>query len=216
MKKISIGLFGFGRTGQVVAREFFDNPDIELKWVMRKTKPTKIHYASHLFGQDYDAVPIFCEQELKNDFFLHNRVDIIVDFSNANGYKKYKQAAEQGIRIISAISAYSAADIEQLKTYAEKTAVIYSPNITLGINFLLVASQVLQKIAPNADIEIVEEHFREKAETSGTALKIADALDLAGWILRLAARKYLHRLLDKPIALPYNAYMNNMLFEAGS
>ena len=65
-----------------------------------------------------------------------------------------------------------------LESLKNDTAVLYSPNITLGVNFLLIASQILQKIAPHADIEIVEEHFRDKKETSGTALKIANILGL--------------------------------------
>ena len=55
---------------------------------------------------------------------------------------------------------------------------LYSPNITLGINFLIEASKFLQKIAPTADIEIIEEHFREKKNVSGTALRIAEDLGL--------------------------------------
>jgi 4-hydroxy-tetrahydrodipicolinate reductase len=42
----------------------------------------------------------------------------------------------------------------------------------------MVISQILQKIAPNADIEIVEEHFREKKGISGTACKMAQVLGL--------------------------------------
>ncbi|HOE09606.1 MAG TPA: dihydrodipicolinate reductase C-terminal domain-containing protein, partial [Treponemataceae bacterium] len=61
---------------------------------------------------------------------------------------------------------------------AEKTAVMHSANITLGINFLLTASQILKQIIPEADIEIIEEHFREKRGASGTALKIAELLDI--------------------------------------
>jgi 4-hydroxy-tetrahydrodipicolinate reductase len=53
-----------------------------------------------------------------------------------------------------------------------------SPNITLGINYLLVASQLLQHIAPFTDIEVIEEHFRDKAERSGTAMRIAETLGL--------------------------------------
>jgi 4-hydroxy-tetrahydrodipicolinate reductase len=37
---------------------------------------------------------------------------------------------------------------------------------------------MLLKIAPHADVEIVEEHFRQKRDTSGTALKIAKVLGL--------------------------------------
>jgi 4-hydroxy-tetrahydrodipicolinate reductase len=37
---------------------------------------------------------------------------------------------------------------------------------------------VLQNIAPFVDIEIVEEHFKQKHGVSGTAIKIAEALGL--------------------------------------
>jgi 4-hydroxy-tetrahydrodipicolinate reductase len=55
---------------------------------------------------------------------------------------------------------------------------LHSPNITLGINFLMIAAKVLKNIAPDTDIEIIEEHFRAKQEVSGTAKKIAASLDL--------------------------------------
>ena len=55
---------------------------------------------------------------------------------------------------------------------------LWSPNITLGINFMLLAAQTLQRIAPGVDVQIVEEHFRDKAEVSGTALRLARALDM--------------------------------------
>ena len=55
---------------------------------------------------------------------------------------------------------------------------MHSPNITIGINFLIIAAQILKKIAPYTDIEIVEEHFKQKTEVSGTARLVASALDL--------------------------------------
>ena len=101
-----------------------------------------------------------------------------MDFSGPQGYQGYEAAADQGVRVITAISKYEPEDVAVLKEMSKKTAVLYSPNITLGINFLLVASQVLQRIAPHADIEILEEHFRGKKEVSGTAKKIAQLLGL--------------------------------------
>jgi len=56
--------------------------------------------------------------------------------------------------------------------------VLCSPNITLGINFLILSARMLRGIAPFADVEILEQHFREKPEMSGTARKIAKTLDL--------------------------------------
>jgi 4-hydroxy-tetrahydrodipicolinate reductase len=46
----------------------------------------------------------------------------------------------------------------------------------LGINFLIMAARLLRSLAPFADVEILEQHFREKPEVSGTAKKIAESL----------------------------------------
>lgn len=177
-KKIRIGLFGFGKTGRMVADEFFKDGLFNLDWVVRRTHKDNHKYATRLLGYEIDDAPIYSADEISPVFFQQHPVDIIVDFSSAKAHKQYAAAAYFGIKILSAISKYKKEDLEDLKQMAEKTAVLYSPNITLGINFLLVASQILQGIAPHADIEIVEEHFRGKKEESGTALKIADILGL--------------------------------------
>jgi 4-hydroxy-tetrahydrodipicolinate reductase len=54
--------------------------------------------------------------------------------------------------------------------------VLWSPNITIGINFLLLAAKVLRNISPSSDVEILEEHFRNKSGVSGTAQVIAREL----------------------------------------
>ena len=69
--------------------------------------------------------------------------------------------------------------MDVLQSLSKFAPVLYSPNITLGINVLIVAAQILQKVIPQADIEIIEEHFREKPDISGTAKKIATVLGLS-------------------------------------
>ncbi|HAL91621.1 MAG TPA: dihydrodipicolinate reductase [Verrucomicrobia bacterium] len=178
MKKIRIGLFGFGKTGKLVAGEFIQDERFDLKWVVKRTKKYSENYASRLLGYETKTGAIHAVDKVGPRFFAKNPVDVLVDFSSAQGYRNYAAAADAGVKIITAISKYEPEDLAALKAMSKKTAVLVSPNITLGINFLLVASQVLQRIAPHADIEIVEEHFREKQETSGTALKIAQVLGL--------------------------------------
>ncbi len=175
---IRIGIFGFGKTGKLVTDEFIKDSNFEVVWVIRKSFTDNLKYASRILGYEFDSAKIFSIADIKNDFYENNLVDIIVDFSGSDGLLYYKEAAKKGIKIISAISKYSKDDIELFESLKKYSAVLYSPNITIGINFLLIASQILQKIAPHADIEIVEEHFRDKIETSGTALKIADILGL--------------------------------------
>jgi len=177
--EITIGMFGFGKTGAIVAKEVLKDEQCVLKWIIRKTDTKEGEYASHLFGFEHDEGRIYSSDKIDHKtFYKENPVDVIIDFSSVNALQNHKYLAEEGIKIVSAISKYEPEHLEKLKKLGEKTAVLYSPNITLGINFLIEASKVLKKIIPNADIEIVEEHFRGKKETSGTAIRIAEYLEL--------------------------------------
>ncbi len=178
MEKIRIGIFGFGKTGKVIADEFLKDSRFNLMWVVRKGQENHQKYASRLLGYEFDAGEIFSITDINDEFFLESPVDALIDFSDSTGVYLYEKAAELGIPIISAISKYEQKELDLLKKFAASTPVLYSPNITLGINVLMVAAQILQKIAPHADIEIVEEHFKGKKEVSGTAKKIANALNL--------------------------------------
>lgn len=178
MNKIKIGLFGFGKTGKLVAQEFFNNDSFELAWVAKRTISEDFTFASEALGLKGERGQIIASSEIDQEFFRNNQVDIIVDFSDSSGVNHYASAADLGTKIISAISQYESGDMEYLKNLGLKTAVLYSPNITIGINLILMAAQIFQNILPHADIEIIEEHFRNKNEVSGTAKKIADTLGL--------------------------------------
>lgn len=179
-KQITVGLLGFGKTGRLAAAEILDDPDCALRWVVRRSEEDAGEFASRHLGCKYDAGQIMPMSHLKRrGFFQENPVDVVIDFSDASALASYIQAALRGsFRLVSAISQYESKELELLARAAKKTAVLHSPNITLGINVLMVASQVLKKILPHADIEIVEEHFRGKREKSGTALRIAQHLGL--------------------------------------
>ncbi|MEA4896087.1 MAG: dihydrodipicolinate reductase C-terminal domain-containing protein [Oscillospiraceae bacterium] len=177
--KLSIGLFGFGKTGSVVADEIIKDNDCELKWIIRKSSVHEGTYASRFLGFEHDEGMIHSIHNLDfTRFYEENKVDVIIDFSTSSAVDEYENAAQYGTRIVSAISKYSGREFEHLKELSNRTAVLYSPNITLGVNFLIEASKVLQSIAPHADIEIVEEHFKGKKGVSGTAIRIADDLGL--------------------------------------
>ena len=106
-------------------------------------------------------------------------VEGIVDFSTPDAIERYAALARQHRwMVVSAISDYQASHIELAKQLGDVCRIMCSPNITLGINFMIMAARWLQGIAPFADIEVLEQHFREKPEVSGTARKIAASLDL--------------------------------------
>ncbi len=179
MEQLLIGLFGFGKTGSIVAQEIIKDTGLKLCWVIRKSEAKEGEYASRLLGFNHDEGMLYSALHIDfENFYKANKVDVIIDFSDTCSVKEYTNAARQGTRIVSAISNYDENNFIQLQELSNETAVLYSPNITLGINFLIEASKLFKKVVPNADIEIIEEHFREKKNVSGTALRIAEDLGI--------------------------------------
>ena len=175
--KIRVGLIGFDRTGAIVAKEIASDASLSLEWVCKKNPAESSLYASQVLGFEKKFAPFITEKNFPNILNRHP-VDIVIDFSSSTAVNLYSMIAKSGTKIVSAISNYSAEEIECLKKVSKYTAIMHSPNITLGINWLMIASKLLHKIVPNADIEVTEEHFRDKKDISGTALKLARHLNL--------------------------------------
>lgn len=179
---MKVGLIGFGKTGKAVASILLQSKETRLQWVVRRSHSLEHRSVPEFLGVESKEPGLIysIEEYSAEDLIRRMPVDVIIDFSSEDGLAYYGQAAaDAGIALVSAISAYHQDKIDLLQRLSEKTRVLWSPNITIGINFLIIAAKVLKKIAPYTDIEIIEEHFKAKPEISGTAKKIAQALTLA-------------------------------------
>ncbi|MGG7035901.1 MAG: 4-hydroxy-tetrahydrodipicolinate reductase [Flavobacterium sp.] len=178
---MKIGLIGFGKTGKSVASILLENKNFCLEWVLRQSTVLEHRSVPEFFGiQSDEPGLIYSSSKTTMEELLDKHpVDIIIDFSSSEGIYTYGElAADRKIKIISAISHYKEKELQLLKELSYRTTVFWSPNITLGVNYLLFAAKFLKKIAPWVDIEVNEEHFKMKQGTSGTAIKIAEALDV--------------------------------------
>ncbi len=179
--QMRVGLVGFGRTGRSVASVVLGTPEMSLAWVLRRTSRLEHRCVAEILGDDSGApCQIYSISEFSAEQLLDQMpVDVIIDFSSEEGLSYYgAAAAARGVAIVSAVSHYSESKQRELARLALGTRVLWSPNITLGVNFLMLASQTLQRIAPELDVHVIEEHFREKASVSGTAQRIAESLCL--------------------------------------
>lgn len=169
-----VGLFGYGKAGRAVATVLAGDPRFDLRWVMRRQAGN----GEHVEGQA--SIPVARSEGLDLAAWLDEHpVDAVVDFSHAGAVHDYAEALRRRrIMLVSAISAYAPEQLQLLQAMGQDTRVMSSPNITLGINFLMLAARLLRGLAPFADIEIVEQHFRDKPEVSGTARRIAQTLKL--------------------------------------
>lgn len=174
-QRLRIGLIGYGKAGSAVANVLSADSRFDLRWIARRTT---LESQSH---PSTDIPIIGIDQYPFADLIERHPVDALVDFSSSASIRLYgDEICRRNIMLVSAISAYTEDDLAYARTLGKHTRVLCSPNITLGINFLIVAAKLLRKIAPFADVEIVEQHFREKSEVSGTARKIAETLDIDG------------------------------------
>lgn len=105
--------------------------------------------------------------------------DVIIDFSNPaslDGMLAF--AVKNCIPCVICTTGYSSEQVAQIKQAAEKTAIFYSGNMSLGINILIeLAKNAAKVLGSQFDIEIVEKHHNLKVDApSGTALMIADSI----------------------------------------
>ena len=152
MNKIKIGQLGFGKTGRAVASVLLESDKVDLKWVLRKTKKLEHRSVSEFLGipSDGQGLVYSTEEFTASQMFDAMSVDVIVDFSSEDGIAYYgEEIKKRGITLITAISSYSNEKMEYIKEIAKYTRVIASPNITVGVNFLMIAAKILKKIALN-------------------------------------------------------------------
>jgi 4-hydroxy-tetrahydrodipicolinate reductase len=165
---------GYGKAGQAVAEVLRIDPRYELCWVARGTTHSD---AETVPGTDIPVIGL--DRTDLHDWLDSHPVDALVDFSQPEAVMSYgEEVRQRQLMLISAISAYNEEQLAYMHGLGADTRVLCSPNITLGINFLIMAAKLLRSIAPFADVAILEQHFREKPEVSGTARKIAESLSI--------------------------------------
>ena len=162
---MKVGIIGFGKTGKAVASVLLESKQTKLQWVVRRSRRLEHRSVPEFFGVESDEPgQIYSKEEFSAaELFSKFPVDAVIDFSSDEGIDYYGDAAADcGVAIVSAISNYPKATLRRLHKLSKRTVVMHSPNITVGINFLLLAAKILQTIAPHTDVEIGEEHFKQK------------------------------------------------------
>ena len=110
-------------------------------------------------------------------------VDVVIDFSNAGAVDALLDyCAEKKIPVVLCTTGLSEEQLEKVRETSEKTAVLKSATMSMGINLPLKLLKDAAKVLGNAgyDIELVERHHNQKlGAPSGTALALADSINEA-------------------------------------
>jgi 4-hydroxy-tetrahydrodipicolinate reductase len=109
---------------------------------------------------------------------LMSDADAVIDFTQPEySLDVAKAAAEQKKIHIIGTTGFMDAQMQQLKTYAKQATMVWSANMSMGVNLLAsLVEQAAQALDNQYDIEVSEMHHRYKKDSpSGTALMLAEA-----------------------------------------
>ena len=103
----------------------------------------------------------------------------LIDFTRPEGTLAHLAfCAEHGIAMVIGTTGFDAAGKAAIHAAAEKTAIVFAPNMSVGVNVTLkLLEMAANSFAEGYDIEIVEAHHRHKVDApSGTALMMGEVI----------------------------------------
>ncbi len=111
------------------------------------------------------------------DLFVRS-CDAVIDFSSPSlSLEMAIKCAEAKKVLVCGTTGFSENEKQKFASYAKETAIIWSSNMSLGVNLLMnLVEKVAGILRDDFDIEIVEMHHRNKIDApSGTALSLGAA-----------------------------------------
>ena len=144
-----------GKMGQVITGLCKEDPDIEIVAGIDVSNHIKNEYP--VYQSLWDCKE---EADVIIDFASAQAADVLIDYS-----------VQKEIPVVICTTGLSEEQIERIEAAAQKTAVLRSANMSMGINILMdLLKKAAKVLAPAGfDMEIVEKHHNQKVDApSGT------------------------------------------------
>ena len=163
-----------GKMGRAILRATLDEAGAQVAVAVERPGSPEL-------GQDVGALVGAAATGVatRSDLPRAGEADVWIDFSAPSAAAgNATAAAAAGAALVVGTTGLAAADKEIIAAAARKVAVVFSPNMSVGVNVLLeLVAQAARVLGPAYDIEIVEAHHRMKRDApSGTALRLAEAV----------------------------------------
>lgn len=158
---VSVALFGFGKMGSLVAEEIAAEKDLKLSAIIDPAEK----------GKTFEGVKVMDLAEAKN----LKGIDIGVDFTMPeSSVTNAELCAAKGMKLVIGTTGHTPEQKKRIESLSSKTAVLISPNMSVGVNVFFKIAAELARYLKDYDIELIEAHHRYKKDSpSGTAMKIA-------------------------------------------
>ena len=164
-----------GRMGSRIIALARETPDLRVVAALERAgHPALDRDAGEVAGSGRLGVPITAEPgpTLQRD-------RVLVEFTMPEATLEHlRVAATQGARAVIGTTGLTAAQLDEVTTLARRTAVLLSPNMSVGVNLAFrVLALMARALGDDYDVEITEIHHRMKKDApSGTAQKMAEVI----------------------------------------
>ncbi len=108
--------------------------------------------------------------------------DVVIEFSKPEATIQHlRQVVDADKAMVIATTGYDADELATVQELAAQTRCVMAPNMSLGVNVMIQALELIAKaLGDDYNIEVVEAHHNHKADApSGTALRLAETVATA-------------------------------------
>ena len=167
-----------GRMGRLIIQGVTQQDDMEIVGA--------IEYSEHpQIGSDAGVVAGIGEIDVAITSELNDVLgdaDVVIEFSKPEATLQHlKQVVDADKAMIIATTGFNADELAAVKALASQIRCVMAPNMSLGVNVMIQALELIAKaLGDDYDIEVIEAHHNHKADSpSGTALRLAETVATA-------------------------------------
>ena len=162
-----------GRMGRNLVVACSETDDMELTQALEKDQSPALGNDSGLLAGLAPNNVLICDHLDAQSF------DILIDFTHPDATIKHLVfCTENDKKMVIGTTGCDQALEQEMQAAAQKIALVYAPNMSVGVNLCLKLLQTAARVlGDSVDIEVIEAHHRHKVDApSGTALKMGQVI----------------------------------------
>jgi 4-hydroxy-tetrahydrodipicolinate reductase len=176
-----------GRMGRMLIEAVLQSEDLKLAVALDRAGSAAVGQDAGAFLGENTGVLI------TEDLGALAQADCLIDFTRPEGTLNHLEACvKHGTKCVIGTTGFSEAGKEAIRKASEQVAVVFAPNMSVGVNATLKLLDIAAKLLNSGyDVEVFEAHHRNKVDApSGTALAMGEAVasawgkkldDIADW-----------------------------------
>ncbi|MBL7005056.1 MAG: 4-hydroxy-tetrahydrodipicolinate reductase [Gammaproteobacteria bacterium] len=161
-----------GRMGKTLIEACAENENVSLSVATERPKSSLIGVnANDLVGVDANQVVLTGE--------LTDNFDVLIDFTHPTVTTHHiDYCVANNKKMVIGTTGFDDETLAKIKKASESIAIVFAPNMSVGVNLCLKLLQTAAKIMGDyTDIEVIEAHHRHKVDApSGTAVRMGEVV----------------------------------------